>query len=569
MITKNIKNKLSIFCVGCGFVAALTACSDVLETSSNLVEYEKNNQLNQPVDSFYSVMGIVNKMQIIADRTMLLGEIRSDLVSPTDAASSDLKNLANFDLSEANKYNQVADYYAVINNCNYFLAHVDTAMQRRGRKLFLNEFAAVKGFRAWTYLELIKAYGNVPFITEPLMTERAADEAMHKAPSSIEDICQYFINDITPYADAVMPDYGEVGGHQSSKFFIPMKALLGDLCLWSGRYLEAARWYNAYLNDKKNPIQFQPSRSRWTNVSNFNSPSRGYSIDNSELLSFIPMEEGIFYGTISDIKNVYSSTYENNYFYQMEPSRALRDLSKSQVNCVKYMAESATTVDTVIVDPSLIDDEIKVGDLRLYSLYSMSTSGTQDKYSEYSSKRQTISKFFDNRIATYRRAMVYLRYAEALNRAGFPQSAMTILKYGICPDNISIYVDSLEQVAASDYIQFDPNIFTRERAMGVHSNGSGDSDINPFYVLPQPEDSLATRQDTINYQIPLVEDLIVNEMALEGMFEGYRFYDLMRVALRRGDASYLANPVSRRNGVVDERLRALLMDKKNWYLPLP
>ena len=28
--------------------------------------------------------------------------------------------------------------------------------------------------------------------------------------------------------------------------------------------------------------------------------------------------------------------------------------------------------------------------------------------------------------------MVYLRYAEALNRAGYPQSAMVILKYGLC-----------------------------------------------------------------------------------------------------------------------------------------
>lgn len=569
MITKNIINKVGMFCVGCGFAAALIACSDVLDTSSNLVEYEKNNTLNQPVDSFYSVMGIVNKMQIIADRTLLLGEVRSDLVTPTEASSADLKRLSEFNLAEANKYNQVADYYAVINNCNYFLAHVDTAMQRRGRKLFLNEYAAVKGFRAWTYLELVKAYGNVPLITEPLMTERAADAAMHKAPSSIEEVCQYFINDITPYADAVMPNYSEVGGHQSSKFFIPMKALLGDLCLWSGRYTEAARWYNAYLNDRKQPVQFMPSRSVWRDVSNFNNPSRGYSIDRDELLSYIPMEQEIFYGTISDIKNVYSSTYENNYFYQMEPSRAVRNLSKSQVHCVKYQPETATTVDTVIVDPALVDDELKQGDLRLYSVYTINSSGTQDKYSEYSSKRQSIDKFFNDRISTYRRAMVYLRYAEALNRAGFPQSAMTILKYGICPENITLYVDSLEQIAASNYIQFDANIFTRERAYGVHSNGSGDSDINPYYVLPQPEDSLATRQDTINYQIPLVEDLIINEMALEGMFEGFRFYDLMRVALRRGDPSYLAVPVSNRRGETDDRLRALLMDKNNWFLPLP
>jgi hypothetical protein len=63
--------------------------------------------------------------------------------------------------------------------------------------------------------------------------------------------------------------------------------------------------------------------------------------------------------------------------------------------------------------------------------------------------------------------------------------------------------------------------------------------------------------------------MIVTELALEGAFEGWRFYDLMRVALRRGDPAYLAEPVSRRNGEVNDAMRTLLLDTKNWYLPLP
>ena len=73
----------------------------------------------------------------------------------------------------------------------------------------------------------------------------------------------------------------------------------------------------------------------------------------------------------------------------------------------------------------------------------------------------------------------------------------------------------------------------------------------------------------MQYQIPLVEDLIINEMALEGAFEGYRYYDLMRVALRRNDPAYLAKPIARRSGTVDAALESFLMDPKNWYLPLP
>ena len=87
-------------------------------------------------------------------------------------------------------------------------------------------------------------------------------------------------------------------------------------------------------------------------------------------------------------------------------------------------------------------------------------------------------------------------------------------------------------------------------------------------MLPQPEEALATRQDTVDYQIPLVEDMIIDEMALEGAFEGYRYYDLMRVAMRRGDAAYLTDPISMRNGEQDAALRAKLMVEQNWYLPL-
>ena len=119
MITKSIKQFFIAGSVCCGIAAALTSCADMLETDSELVEYEKDNTLNHPTDSVYSVMGIINKMQVIADRSVLLGEARGDLVTATEAASADLKRLANFDLSQDNKYNEVSDYYAVINNCNY------------------------------------------------------------------------------------------------------------------------------------------------------------------------------------------------------------------------------------------------------------------------------------------------------------------------------------------------------------------------------------------------------------------------------------------------------------------
>jgi hypothetical protein len=172
--------------------------------------------------------------------------------------------------------------------------------------------------------------------------------------------------------------------------------------------------------------------------------------------------------------------------------------------------------------------------------------------------------------------MVYLRYAEALNRAGFPECAVLILKRGICQDNLQNedYINQTEVARAGNLVTFNKSDFPKYDSnnslliRGIHSRGSGDAQVDSIYVVPMPDGALPTLQDSLDYQMPRVEDMIIQEMALEGAFEGYRYYDLMRVALRRNDPTYLADPISLRDGKVDATLKAKLLDKANWYLPL-
>ena len=559
-------------CIICGSMS----CSKMLETESDLVEFEEDHTLNHATDSVYSVMGIINKMQIIADRVVLLGEVRGDLVETTAAASADLKRLSAFDFDGENRYNQISDYYAVINNCNYFLAHIDTAMERRGRNLFLREYAVVKSYRAWTYLQLAQIYDKVPLILKPLMTEKDAREAMNQPYADIREICNTFIDDLTPYAGVNLPEYGSVANSNPKYMFIPMRALLGDLCLWAGRYQEAARWYHDYLTDKYDPIMMSRQSVNWYNATEFNSIIDSYNPlgdKSSDIIWYIPMETRVFDGTISNLQNLFNSTTENNYFYELTPSAGMKRVSAEQTYCFEISIPGATTKDTLYAPHTGIFRSELVGDLRFFSNYAYNSTGTQSDYSEYNSYMQKIYKITPARITLYRSTMVYLRYAEALNRAGYPQSAFAILKYGICDKILKDHVDEAELELAGDLVSFDPEIFRFDGTyFGVHSIGSGDSHANQYYTLPQPDTELASRKDTVDYQIPLVEDMIVTEMALEGSFEGYRFNDLMRVALRRNDPSYLAIPISRRNSRTtddfDAELRQKLMHTKNWYLPL-
>ncbi len=550
------------------------SCSDMLETDSELVEFEDDNTLNHLTDSVYSVMGIIQNLQVIADRTQLMGEVRGDLMTTTDVASQDLKNLSAFAFSGANRYNKVSDYYAVVNNCNYFLAHVDTAMQRRGRNIFLPEYAVVKSYRAWTYLQLALVYGEVPLILQPMMTESEALTALNQSRVNLQTICDTFIDDLTPLVGIELPNYGTVGTWNSKNLFIPIRVLLGDLCLWSGRYAEAARWYHDYLTDKDDPVVMNSYRSTWPNTTKFERPSLNYLITSTaEVVSFIPMERRIFDGTVSQINNLYNSTQENRYYYELTPSQAMSQLSSAQIYCIEDKTNTTKT-DTLYAPRTGLEQSTYVGDLRLASNVRMSSLGKQNEYSEYNPDIQTIAKVWPEMVPMYRRTMIYLRYAEAMNRAGYPQTAMVVLKHGLCDENLTNFVDSIERKQAGDLVYFDPTFFKLDDgsghrvSFGVHSLGSGDTHANPYYVLPQPTDSLATRQDTIAYQIPLVEDMIIDEMALEGAFEGHRFYDLVRVAQRRNDPAYVADRVASRAGTVDASLRTLLMDSKKWFLPL-
>ena len=66
-----------------------------------------------------------------------------------------------------------------------------------------------------------------------------------------------------------------------------------------------------------------------------------------------------------------------------------------------------------------------------------------------------------------------------------------------------------------------------------------------------------------------VEEKIVDEMALETAFEGQRFYDLMRVAIRHNDPTYLAEKIAHRGGMnapKDEALYNRLLNTNNWYI---
>ena len=545
----------------------LSSCSDMLETDSSMIEFAEQNKLNSSRDTVSSLMGVVRGIQTIADRTFILGDIRSDQVVTTASATTAIKQIANFEVDAENPYNKVSDYYAIINNCNYYIANADTALVKLGKKVFEKEYAAIKTYRAWTYLQLVKNYGQVPLVLDPVLTEAEATAEMNKTYSDINTICNYFIEDIKPYVDTESP--AVIRAYMQ----IPVRVLLGELCLWAGRYNEAAQYLHEYLTMKNDPVPTGKSGKIITEYGRLNGNlsvdwnRNAYTFNSSDMLFYLLMATSDYEGVKSELSTVYESVLANNYYAQIEPSQALKKLSADQ-NYVFCVEASQTERDTLYVE-KVWSKEFFEGDLRLYCTLSRRTVDV-DEASPFSRERIANIKasYSYSAMWFYRVQQVYLMYAEALNRLGCPEAALCVLKYGLRNQNIERYVSEKEREKAGTLLDFDDEVFTKDNTLGVHARGCGDVDCDKNYCVPQPPTALASYEDTVQYQIPLVEQMIIDEYGLEFTFEGKRFYDLMRIALRRNDPAYLADAVAKRNGKIDDALREKLMDKRNWFLPL-
>lgn len=488
-----------------GVGIATTSCEDML--TPDLTRYTENFSGR---DTVYFYNGILRNVQDMVEQNELLGDLRSDLVTTTKYTSDSISNIVKYENKRIDGEDQLlnrAAYYKVINQCNFYLAKVDTTAQKNNIKYMKREYAQVLNIRAWAYLQLVQTYGTVPFITKPVDN---ADTGWEKNPekwATADNLLDLLKADLKTangieYANGYgYPDYGEYQTGNSN-FKVNTKYLrfysdliLGDLYLLHSAnrqdYIEAAKSYYKFLRRYNNSTynvtggfatysryqlpngtyQYTPNVDSWIG-SGLNASSLG-----NENITIIPSAANNTFGrvlsrnvqifgfdpssrnsTSSDVNGGSVSTSGQvtisvNYrSRQVGPSNAYVNLCKAQsYSNTEYASGIASNI-TYFTG---------VGDARMHGtapIVETKEGGRDETENRYIMKSAVPASVDGSGLASgysfkhfrsiYRVRQVWLRYAEAINRAGFPRLAFAVLRDGLDHQTLPTLTDSIKYINA-------------------------------------------------------------------------------------------------------------------------
>lgn len=590
---------LAVFTLG-----VTTSCEDMFSIDSNRVVLE--HEINTSADSVYTTLGVLQCVRKVADRYVILGEARGDNAQIDEKRTkTSLRNLANFEFEDENEYLNVRDYYAVINNCNYALEHMDKDLKLNNKPVLMDEYAALLGIRAWTYLQLAINYGKVPYYTYPVVTEADVERAYSDEPKDIVAIAADLAPQLIPYLDEELPTFAATG-----VVYPQLRLVLAELYLWSGDYENAKKYYEEYFmkNEKfelkmsddngtvmqAGYLEFGGAFATWDGTTPKGDVLPMYTVltpgdtkKEADFISAITMETSSASGTVSEVANLFRQGY-------LLPSASWKSLCNAQ--------QVFLVTETAADSKRTLNSTDKVGDMRKYA-YTMTSRffSTADDGLEEAEEKLIFTKHKEGRIVTQRSSIACLRWAEAMNAlsrqqfavaadsAQFAQARMNAMNaFYLLKDAFKVFFPEGSEVAKNferfhDIIDPTKNDL-QKMYVGIHGRGTGDVYYDDkYYVLDSTVIAkrlgIAPSDVTFNDTVQFIDELIIDELALESTMEGNRFGDLIRFAKRRqawGDSEYrdfLALRVANRGGEeaeAEERdalYNKLSGSEEYWYLP--
>lgn len=572
-------------------MAGLASCNKTFEKLP-VTELDAINAYRTVDDANAAVLGIYGKFMSLADRYVILNELRADLLQFTPNADENLRQISTHSATADNPYASPRAFYELILNCNDVLKNFKIMYQdnRLKEAEYNQRFSDIACLRSFLYLQLGIHWGDeVRYVTDPLESLEALNDQSKfpKVPfTALLDSLINFTEGIpfkTQYTAQVTGTVGPalnmtLDGIPTNTLFIQKKMLLGDLYLWKGNYTKAAIYYREIMElgtpSGSSEAGFGLYKLAWGGANHYVS----YVVSNNA--PRLDFNDGwrLIFNRGYDASYGYEWLWALPYDSKFQPDNPLIKLF-SPIGGDYLIKPSQAIVDNWNSQQQI--DRFGTGTI-LYGRFSdargplsTGTIGGQPvvmkylyNYIDYRTN-MPVNPFTKNgKFFLYRQTQLHLHFAEAANRDGYYKLASAISDRGIGPTydrpnttitNLTPYQNTLNLPApynfdarVSDFVpsfrgQWYRHIGVRARAGLIRNE------------VPA-SDSLLT-----------LENNIINEGALENAFEGTRWPDLLRVALRRNDPAFLADKIYNKllkDGVGNAAaIRVKLMNKDNWYLP--
>lgn len=543
----NLKNNILTISMAGMLSFGFSSCSDFL-TIQPLNEIVQDQFWTNKSDVENIVMGCYADMrsQTIIDRMIIWGESRSDnMVGGTNIANNEaLSNIFKENINAKNTYTTWGEFYDIINRCNLVLLYAPQVAEKDPNysESDLNATRAeVSAIRDLMYFYLIRTFRDVPYTTTAFVDDT---QKMNLPATLFDQILGNLIADLESVRPYAVSKYEETKPlYQRGRITRDcIDAMLCEMYLWKQDYASAVKYADIVLESKTK--EFKDSK---------NSSGSSYG-SNSKLFEGYPLFSDRtggryngytyyrIYGPSGSMENIFELLFDS-------------DKNKPSNGSVSYLYGNMTTFPGIIKPANFIatdvpDELFKVfkdkDDLRYYeniekvttSIYGIGKYSNQDivvSTNSASDVKVTGNHFTESNCYApwiiYRTTDIMLLKAEALVQmvSDDPQT-----------DEAKTKNDSLLK-AAYELV----NVIEKRSSKATNYT---DISYNDYSSKSQ------------------MEQLVLLERQRELMFEGKRWYDLVRKSRRDGKTSFLVNKVQQKGsdnaGVVQSKLAK--MDALYW-----
>jgi len=538
-------------------------------------------------DADAAIVGLYGKFTSLAERYIVLNELRGDMLEYTDNADEYLRQISTHSVTAENPYANPRPFYELIVNCNDVLKNFNSMHDAKKMKEaeFQERYSDVLFLRSFLYLQLGIHYGTVPYVTDALATLDDVNNESKFPKLTFNVLLDSLINvsERATYKDEYASSSTlavTVDGYPTQKWFVNKKVVLADLHLWKGNYVQAASYYRQVMETGTvgtvNGSYYSMYKVGWDSngdIDHYITYSRAGDastlVTNSQwriMFELPTTTEGFRREWVWAIpfdnkfkpENPFVKLFSNiGGSYLVKPSKNATDMWDNEQ---QKSASAATGTPGIPYDArgQLSWKNINGQPVVMKFLYNYINNNTNLPLNVL----QKDSKWF-----LFRQTQLHMRFAEAANRVGRYRLAWGLLNSGIAgaypapTSDVTLYHNTLND---SYPFNFD-------------ARNSGSAGV-PYYRSDWYRNiGIRSRANLVDQAVPATDSLnqieanLINETGLENGFEGTRWPDLLRVALRRNDPSFIADKVYAKllkDGVPNAAaVRAKLMDKNNWYLP--